>query len=214
MLTHSLDSWDISVLRNKFRGLQNDHTPSIFIVRNSYAWCPYVARGWITVDCWVVMCSWFNHYNGWLARHCVNLALQLTVALRFLLGIRMSHLSFSKEDTSWLDTTLFVSESRNLLKSMWSMTHVMEKAINWHFQQSRFRQPIQIYVHLNLQWFCAAELCVISHLSFCTTDFVFLFCVCVATEIKKIEISNVFLTVHHSIDLFHLPTLMHNSFIH
>jgi len=24
----------------------------------------------------------------------------------------------------------------------------------------------------------------------------------------------VFLTVHHSIDLFHLPTLMHNSFIH
>jgi len=23
-----------------------------------------------------------------------------------------------------------------------------------------------------------------------------------------------FLTVHHSIDLFHLPTLMHNSFIH
>jgi hypothetical protein len=26
--------------------------------------------------------------------------------------------------------------------------------------------------------------------------------------------SFVFLTVHHSIDLFHLPTLMHNSFIH
>ena len=25
---------------------------------------------------------------------------------------------------------------------------------------------------------------------------------------------DVFLTVHHSIDLFHLPTLMHNSFIH
>ena len=25
---------------------------------------------------------------------------------------------------------------------------------------------------------------------------------------------HVFLTVHHSIDLFHLPTLMHNSFIH
>jgi len=24
----------------------------------------------------------------------------------------------------------------------------------------------------------------------------------------------VFLTVHHSTDLFHLPTLMHNSFIH
>jgi hypothetical protein len=25
---------------------------------------------------------------------------------------------------------------------------------------------------------------------------------------------DVFLTVHHSIDLFHLPTLTHNSFIH
>ena len=25
---------------------------------------------------------------------------------------------------------------------------------------------------------------------------------------------DVFLTVHHSIDLFHLPSLMHNSFIH
>jgi hypothetical protein len=25
---------------------------------------------------------------------------------------------------------------------------------------------------------------------------------------------DVFLTVHHCIDLFHLPTLMHNSFIH
>jgi hypothetical protein len=25
---------------------------------------------------------------------------------------------------------------------------------------------------------------------------------------------DVFLTVHHSIDLFHLPTVMHNSFIH
>jgi hypothetical protein len=25
---------------------------------------------------------------------------------------------------------------------------------------------------------------------------------------------DVFLTVHHTIDLFHLPTLMHNSFIH
>ena len=25
---------------------------------------------------------------------------------------------------------------------------------------------------------------------------------------------DVFLTVHHSIDLFHLPTLIHNSFIH
>ena len=25
---------------------------------------------------------------------------------------------------------------------------------------------------------------------------------------------DMFLTVHHSIDLFHLPTLMHNSFIH
>jgi hypothetical protein len=25
---------------------------------------------------------------------------------------------------------------------------------------------------------------------------------------------DVFLTVHHSIDLFHLPALMHNSFVH
>ena len=25
---------------------------------------------------------------------------------------------------------------------------------------------------------------------------------------------NVFLTVHHNIDLFHLPTLIHSSFIH
>ena len=29
-----------------------------------------------------------------------------------------------------------------------------------------------------------------------------------------IKFFDVFLTVHHSIDLFHLPHLMHNSFIH
>ena len=29
-----------------------------------------------------------------------------------------------------------------------------------------------------------------------------------------IEYFDVFLTMHHSIVLFHLPTLMHNSFIH
>jgi len=31
---------------------------------------------------------------------------------------------------------------------------------------------------------------------------------------KHVAKFNVFLTVHHSIDLFRLPTLMHNSFIH
>jgi hypothetical protein len=85
----------------------------------------------------------------------------------------MSHLNFSKEDTSCLGTTLLVSESRNLPKCMLSMAHVMGKAINWHFQQSRLHYPIQMCVYLSLQWFCATELCVISHLSFSTTDLVF-----------------------------------------
>jgi len=42
------------------------------------------------------------------------------------------------------------------------------------------------------------------------------------TGLFKIELSldmldtcfDVFMTVHHNIDLFHLPTLMHNYFIH
>jgi len=35
--------------------------------------------------------------------------------------------------------------------------------------------------------------------------------VCSSTLLRNFD---VFLTVHHSIDLFHLLTLMHNSFIH
>ena len=31
-------------------------------------------------------------------------------------------------------------------------------------------------------------------------------------HVKEDKSFDVFLTVHHSIDLFHLPTLMHNSF--
>jgi len=31
---------------------------------------------------------------------------------------------------------------------------------------------------------------------------------------RRTKIFYIFLTVHHSIDLFHLPTLVHNSFIH
>ena len=31
--------------------------------------------------------------------------------------------------------------------------------------------------------------------------------------VKIVNYFDVFLTVHHSIDLFHLPSLMHNSFI-
>jgi hypothetical protein len=34
------------------------------------------------------------------------------------------------------------------------------------------------------------------------------------TEHDLTNIFDVFLTVHHIIDLFHLPTLTHNSFIH
>ena len=34
------------------------------------------------------------------------------------------------------------------------------------------------------------------------------------TPVSKFASILTFLTVHHSIDLFHLPTLMHNSFIH
>jgi len=33
-------------------------------------------------------------------------------------------------------------------------------------------------------------------------------------ESMRVVFFYVFLTMHHSIDLFHLPTLMHNSFIH
>ena len=41
-------------------------------------------------------------------------------------------------------------------------------------------------------------------------------CVClILCDLETSKISfDVFLTVHHSIDLFHLPTLMHSSYIH